>query len=291
MKIIQSYWSKPLLKNRTDNKPGGWLNNSYLYMSQALSCLKYGEFYPVELVTDRKGKEILIDILELPYSKVDVELDQLNSYPADLWAIGKLYAYRMQEEPFIHVDNDCFIWQRFPEKIENGGLVVERLELPRGKQTEAYHTFMEQLSYIPEEIKAYRKTTTDFIQVNAGIFGGKDLSFLKAFTTDAFRFIDRNLPVLEERRKLSHMGLFNMIYEQYFFHVLTAKRNKQVVHLKTDSPDITNISLAPFANKYVHLFGVVKSYPVYCMQLAERLWMEYPEYYNRIMKAMEQYHI
>ena len=45
-------------------------------------------------------------------------LDELNDYPIELWAIGKLYAYGLQNEPFLHVDNDTFIWSRFSNKIE-----------------------------------------------------------------------------------------------------------------------------------------------------------------------------
>lgn len=74
-------------------------------MSWALSCLKFKEIYnEIELVTDINGKHLLYDILELPYTNVVTKLDDLNDYNHNLWALGKLYAYKLQQEPFIHVE-------------------------------------------------------------------------------------------------------------------------------------------------------------------------------------------
>ncbi len=80
-------------------------------MSWTLSCLNLRKFYEnVELVTDEVGYRYLIEKLKLPYSSVRVELDCINTYPSSLWAIGKLYTYGIQNEPFIHVDGDVYIW-------------------------------------------------------------------------------------------------------------------------------------------------------------------------------------
>lgn len=105
MKIIQSLWSKPSLIT------GGWSEKTFYYMSWALSCLKLKEFYnSVELFTDKKGKEFLIDRLQLPYDKVNIVLDDLNEFNSRLWALGKIYTYSIQHEPFIHVDGDVYIY-------------------------------------------------------------------------------------------------------------------------------------------------------------------------------------
>lgn len=115
MKIVQSFWSKPMLMNDNSDaifrSNGGWTDRIYFYMSWALSCLKFKEIYnEIELVTDINGKHLLYDILELPYTNVVTKLDDLNDYNHNLWALGKLYAYKLQQEPFIHVDSDVFAW-------------------------------------------------------------------------------------------------------------------------------------------------------------------------------------
>ncbi len=84
MKIIQSYWSLPSESRDKDvngRSNGGFLDARFNYMSWALSCLCLKRFYKdVELVTDEKGKKMLIDTLKLPYTKVTVCLDDLNHY-------------------------------------------------------------------------------------------------------------------------------------------------------------------------------------------------------------------
>ena len=133
MKIIHSYWSKPshskngiLAENRYN---GGWLALKYHYMSWALSCLKFKEFYEdVELYTDQEGKELLIDLLNLPSSKVHISLDELNYLPEQMWALPKIFTYSLQTEPFIHADGDVYIWRKFDNHFEQSPLIAQHLE-------------------------------------------------------------------------------------------------------------------------------------------------------------------
>src|SRR5258708_18545788 len=113
MKIVQSYWSKPVLergqRRGEDRKRGGWIDIKFHYMSWALSCLSFQKFYPeIQLVTDTFGKSILIDRIGLPYTLFRTDLDHLMDNNTDLWAIAKLHTYLLQTEPFLHVDNDVF---------------------------------------------------------------------------------------------------------------------------------------------------------------------------------------
>lgn len=127
MKLLHSYWSKPYFQSEADK--GGWSKNIFHYMSCALSCLRFHEFYDIELITDKAGKELFIDKIGLPYSSVKVELDVLNNYPPYLWAIGKLYSYSIQTTPFIHVDNDIYIWSKFKDNLINAPLIAHNLEV------------------------------------------------------------------------------------------------------------------------------------------------------------------
>jgi hypothetical protein len=108
MKIVQTFWSSPHPAAHTMGgveNTGGWLSAEYHWQSWALSVLQLRQFYDeVELVTDAAGKAILIDVLALPYTSVQVVLDEaLAAYPHDLWALAKIYAYSIQTEPFIHI--------------------------------------------------------------------------------------------------------------------------------------------------------------------------------------------
>ena len=126
MKIVQSFWSKPhsdaLINVWESRSHGGWLDDKYHYMSWALSSYQLRKYYDeVELVTDAAGKELLIDILNLPYTNVVVKLDEINDYDRDLWALGKVYTYSLQQSPFLHVDGDIFIWKPFEKKLLESG--------------------------------------------------------------------------------------------------------------------------------------------------------------------------
>jgi hypothetical protein len=132
-KIVQTLWTKPVFEDNSNIHQrfhGGWLNKKYNFMAWTLSCLQSKKFYEnVELVTDARGKLLLIDNLELPYTNVRVELDCLNNYPNILWTLPKIYTYSIQDEPFIHIDGDVFIWEKFHEKIESANYVHSKLLL------------------------------------------------------------------------------------------------------------------------------------------------------------------
>lgn len=89
MNIVHTFWidkGKDPLKDSF-----GWCSARYHLMSWALSCLQLHQFYEdLELITDRKGKELLIDQLKLPYKKVRVELDDLDLVQIPgLWVMKK----------------------------------------------------------------------------------------------------------------------------------------------------------------------------------------------------------
>src|SRR5215213_9355428 len=105
MKIVQSFWTKPFLQAGEflidSRMNGGWLDRKYNYFSWALSCLQLRKYYSeVELVTDNLGKFILIDCMQLPYTKVVVRLNEIDHYDSSLWALGKIFAYSLQTTPF-----------------------------------------------------------------------------------------------------------------------------------------------------------------------------------------------
>src|ERR1700753_287037 len=124
MRVVQSLWSA----NQPDpfRFKAGWFAPEYHLMAWALSCLQLRQFYDdVVLYTDSQGARVLIDQLQLPYTEVVCDLDKINSYHPELWAAGKIYTYRQQQAPFIHVDGDVFIWKAFDEALLNADLIAQ----------------------------------------------------------------------------------------------------------------------------------------------------------------------
>ena len=291
MKIIHSYWSKPSLKkkklNQFDRNSGGWLDVKYYYYSWVLSCLQFSKFYDkVELVTDQQGYDLLINKLNLPYARVDVVLDDINDYHLDLWALGKIYAYGIQEEPFIHVDGDIFIWDRFEDRIENGSLVCQNIE-----QIIEYNKYFNHLSskfnFIPLELHKSRIQNKVIKVVNAGILGGTNINFFKNYVNKAFEFVDKNIDKLH---KLDDLGYFNMMFEQFLFYALSEEKKSDITCLLPQEngtfDGLADFSGVPIRTKYIHALGFYKRKQNVCDLLELKLQEDYPEYYFLIKKLL-----
>jgi len=127
MRIVQSAWACNQSNLLTSNS--GWLSPEYNLMSWTLSCLQLKQFYPeVVLYCDHAYAEMLIDNLQLPYTDVICNLDGLNKYHPQLWALPKIYTYSQQENPFLHVDGDVFIWREFSDYLLKGDLIAQNIE-------------------------------------------------------------------------------------------------------------------------------------------------------------------
>jgi len=290
MKIVHSLWSKPLIQNKSKNAGiGGWLSSEYFYYSWALSCLSISKLYSdIELVTDAQGYKLLIDKLDLPYTSIRVKLDELDVYPSDLWAVGKVFSYSLQETPFIHVDGDVFIWAPFGEIIENAPLVAQQLDITNGHYNYALTKASQAHTLIPKSIKLFVSTNPEYRVYNAGIIGGNDIDFFKSFYVESIKMLELNQNILPKSMGSTHYAL---LYEQLLFTVI-AQKQKIPVEPYLSNPSIkfgilpSNIS--DFYNKYddahryIHILGDRKKNLRYCYELKNQLEIEYPRYLEKI---------
>jgi hypothetical protein len=295
-RIVQTLWTKPVFEsNDTMHRfNGGWPSKKYNYMSWALSCLQFRKFYNnVELVTDLRGKHLLIDILGLPYTKVQVELDNLNNYPSSLWALPKIYAYSIQDEPFIHADGDVLIWEKFSDHFENAQLCSQQMVIDHKPQ----YTIMEEIescfNYIPNCIVRDRKETLILKTSNAGLFGGTNLYFFKEYAKMSFEFINKNFSKLT-KIKSATLGI---IYEEYLFYCMAKEANIEITYLLNpiDNDFIGNtlvdFETVPTKTKFIHPVGSYKLYQQVSDLLAYTLLLYYPEYYYKILGLLNDFEI
>jgi hypothetical protein len=301
MKIIQSFWTLPMVKSEAttmDNRlSGGWLDLKYHLMSWAYSCLQLRSFYDeVELITDRAGKDLLIDMLHLPYTRTTVVLDAINHYNPNWWAIGKIYAFSLQERPFLHVDGDVFIWEPFPERLEKAALVSQNLEYGYPFYKEVLDHLLDREAYVPTEILSCARGQSSLHAYNAGIIGGNDIAFFKEYVLEAWKFIKKNHTVLD----VPNAGRINAFYEQHLLFCMAARR-KIKVECYTDEIDQDRLwtyfkSQKRFRNapedcRYIHLFGEdVKKWVEVCEVLSDRLRREYPAWHNRVMSTISTHY-
>jgi Family of unknown function (DUF6734) len=66
--------------------------------------------YPrTALVTDDDAR-LLVDGLGLEFDSVSLALNELAGHDPSWWTAGKLVAISEQDEPFVHLDTDVFLW-------------------------------------------------------------------------------------------------------------------------------------------------------------------------------------
>lgn len=286
-KIVHSFWTLPSRLKGYNKFEGGWVEKKYNYMSWALSSLQFARFYKeVELVTDRYGADLLIDRLKLPYTSVRVELDRLNNYHPNLWALGKTVAYGIQDKPFIHADGDIFIYDHLPEKIEKAPLVAQHMEVDFPYYYPIANSLMEHFRYVPDYMRKDRAENQVIRAYSAGLMGGQDTGFMKTYSREVFRFINRNLSLLEK----VHVNSLNVIFDQYLFYCLTKDNNREVTcytgNVTRRFEGFTDFAGIPTRSTYLHPVDVFKKNRTNCEQIAYRLRRDYPAYFYRITRLL-----
>lgn len=287
MKIIQSFWSGGL-KDLRDNR--GWLSYEYHWLGWILSCNQLRKFYnDVELYTDAFGYEILIEKLRLPYTKVHVVLDEMNKYPKDLWAIAKIKTYELQCEPFLHIDGDVFIWDKFLDELMRGGLIAQNLENTTDYYREMWNEIAPQLSFIPQEIYNYHNGLSN-LGCNMGIIGGSNIEFIQEYTKKSFEFVDNNKEVWGDFNLFN----FNIFFEQELFYEMSVLQNKPISYLfdevwgDNSYLGLGNFQDVPHKRFYLHLLGNFKRRLSICKFLEGHVLKEYPEFYLNLKKLIPE---
>lgn len=286
MKIVQSFWSgnKDLLKSSF-----GWHGPQYHLMAWTLSCLKLREYYDnVQLYTDQDGYNMLIGCLQLPYSKAHVCFDTINNYPPALWAAAKIHTYEMQQEAFIHVDGDVFIWKKFDAELEQASLIAQNLEISTNYYEQMMGAIINDLRFVPDIIKD-ALNNKPFYAYNAGIFGGSDLVFFKEYTRHARQLITENY--IRENTPDPRES-FNILFEQILFQSLVQQHQKTVAcyfkHTFSDDGydrnTVADFTGVPGRRQYLHLIGPHKKNRETCELLAAQLRKEYPAYFYKIVR-------
>lgn len=291
MRIVQSFWccNQDPLYNKA-----GWLAPEYNLMGWALSCLQLKKYYSnVTLYTDSLSAKILLDKLFLPYDEVYICFDELRGYQQQLWALPKILTYSFQDKPFLHVDGDVFVWEKFSDSLLKSRLIAQNLEEATVYYKEMLNNIEKHLSYFPDEVKADRLTSKNIYAYNAGILGGRDIDFFQEYTHKAFQFISNNSNELE----MIQASNFNIFYEQYLFYLLAKEKqigvNVLINEIIKDNGYIGfgDFEEVPQKKRYLHLLGGYKRKFSKCRQMAYKLRQLYPEYYYRIIQLFKEHSI
>ena len=283
MRIIQTFWTKNQGELKTS---GGWLSPEYHWMSWALSCLQLRQYYPgVNLYTDDSGKAILIDKLKLPYTSTFLHHNSISEISRELWALSKIYSYSLQEEPFLHIDGDIYIWERFSQRIEKAEAVAQNYEINFPYYFKTFKEIKEHFVFFPDAVLK-EINTENIISTNTGIVGGNNLELFKKYSSEAFLFVKSNAKNLDKINKPT----FNIAFEQFLYYCLIKDVNIELeCYIKREEEfdptykGFAQFDSVPYNTKFIHALGDFKKSKITCDHLAKRLRKDYPDYYYRII--------
>jgi hypothetical protein len=264
----------------------GWRKPEYHLMSWALSSLQLKANYNnITLYANDAGAKLLIDALELPYTNIFLSHTDLKGIDKNLWALPKLYTYSLQEEPFLHIDGDVFLFGKLPDRLFNAELIAQNMEEATHYYTSTQLQIIDHFTYFPNCVKIDFESHIPIRAVNAGILGGSNIEFIKEYCSQAFRYVSNNAQHLSK----IDADRFNVFFEQHLFYSLAKERNLLISLLFEDLVKdneykyLGNFHETPFKLKYLHLLGHFKKDENTCIQMAAKLRELYPEYYYRII--------
>jgi len=275
----------------SDNDPFrhsfGWAAPEYHLMGWALSCLQLHKLYgKITLYTNTQAENLLIDVLQLPYTDVHLTHDKLNLIHPDLWALPKIYTYSLQQQPFLHIDGDVFVFESFDSDLLKGELIAQNIE----EETDNYYAPVQKemiryFNYFPPCVQRDFMSGIPVQACNAGILGGNNIEFFHDYAALAFEYVHKNAEVL----KYVNVNRCNVFFEQHLFYALAKEKeipvNVLIEGIIEDNGyrNMGDFYDVPFNRSYLHLLGEFKKDEYTCIQMASKLRELYPDYYEQII--------
>jgi hypothetical protein len=292
---VWSFWTKPLV----EASRRWWLTETHHLYSWVLSLeTARPHFEATSLVADALAVELLVDGLGLRFDQVSTSLDALDGCDPGWWALGKLYAYRAQTRPFLHIDSDVYLWKPLAEHVRAAGVIAQSPERVGEGSWYRPELFDERIAvvdgWLPEEWRWYGQQP-DPRALCCGVFGGQRVDFIQHYADAAIRLVEdeRNRPAWHDfSDRITH----NILFEQYFlsacldFHQRAPERRFHDVEagFVFDSFDAPWNEDAAVAAGYTHLIAGAKSDGELMQRLETRVHRDHPELARRCVEVGKQ---
>lgn len=299
MRAVWSYWSRP----REVARGHAWLAERFHLFSWVLSLETARRHHPrTALVTDTPGARMLVDGLGLEFGAVSTSLDALSRSDPWMWALGKLYAYREQTEPFVHVDSDVYLWKALPRRLRSAPVFTQNPE-PLSEETFFYRPhFVEEWllsragGWLPPEWSWFLRSGLAPRGDCCGIFGGCDVEFIRHYARQAVAMVEHP----ENRRTwvdVPHRELDMISVEQYLLaacvehHARTPGARFAGVRMEHLFESVEH-AYAPGqaeAVGYTHLIAGAKGEAAVMARLEKRMARDHPDAYERCLRYVHDH--
>jgi hypothetical protein len=290
MRAVWSFWSAPF----EAYQHAVWLSPRHHLLSWVLSFeLGRRHYSDTVLITDDRGKALLADALRLPFSAIDTSLNALAGRDPSWWALGKLYAYAAQSQPFVHIDSDVYLWRPLPEEIVAAPVFSQNPE----------HFDFGQGWYRPDRWDAALKAVRGWVPPEwtwytlrrgseaacCGVLGGHDTAFISYYARNAIRIVEHPRNQLAWRL-LRSAAEDNILAEQYFlsaclhYHAANPRSEFKGVEMRYVFDSLAAAFRRAEAERvgFTHLIAGSKRDPILAERLENRVRQDYPVSYERI---------
>ena len=258
---------------------GGFLDGEAYACSIILSIMLAKEnIGHVELYTDTIGAS-LVKSLDLPVDKYHIVYDDFD-YPHPLWVVSKLITFSLQQEPFIHLDLDAYLWKPLPERMAGAAVVGQSNEENWGSYERGLKHLMENIKWVPDFIRTHWNNRHDKIYAMcAGAYGGADIETIQFVSKAAIETINHPENKAMFNELLENMTDMDSVFwcypilmEQYFMGVYCHQKNIDLHYVLSEEE-------APY---FTHLMAESKRDAENTFYLKRKVLTRYPDKFEKI---------
>jgi hypothetical protein len=300
MRAVWTFWSKPYFACRGFC----WREHVHHFLAWGLSLRLARRHYPdTVLVTDCAGEKLLIDQLGLSFAHVSTELERLRKADAGWWTLGKLWSYTLQDQPFIHLDTDVFLWKPLPANVANGPVFAQCPEEHRVDEWcgpgDIEHAFARHGLTLPDEWEWSRsRFPNHFREENCGILGATRVDFIRYYAKVAIDLV-MNPDHAAAWAQFSDKAGYNPVLEQFLlaacldfhrFHPTSPFRGIGIRYLFSSSGEAFDPQAAGRLG-FTHLIGRAKSSAPVMQRLEQRVQHEDMAFYEHCVQLSRNRHL
>jgi hypothetical protein len=213
------------------------------------------------------------------------------------WSLSKVVAYRAQQQPFIHLDTDVFLWKPLPAAMLSASVFAQCAEdhppLDTGwSPQDVEHAFAQHDLTLPVEWEWVRsRSPYTFREANCGIMGANRVDFIQYFaglsldlmTNPAHASAWARLSDLSGYMMLTEQFLLNACFEFHRSHPESPFRGMYMRYLFPSFAEAYNYEAASRAG-FTHLLGDAKRDPFIARRLEQRSEQEDARFYRHCVQ-------
>ena len=270
MKIIQSFAQfdegSPYMQN--NNKRNIYLN-FYTFLLSYLTLKKY--YGSVTMYCNQQAYDTFIKYI--PYDEIIIKE---NKNDMDFWNVYKIDIMKLQNEDFIHVDSDVFIFNDLFSKFINGNhdMIVQDIIPPSENFVKKF--FWDNYSYLTNGNLSL-STSYDNRCVSCGTFGMK-----KHMLNKYFYIFDIIHNAMKEN-KLKSNNCQTMILEELMAYLTALKYNNKIYDvLPYDLVLKHGVKKVGDIKKYTHLWTNSKFRNDIIFKVKKRIKKDFPKKYDLV---------